>query len=84
MSIADWGWTDLLRFGTEPEHQSSNLMAMQGTAAGGPVHADGRQSAVRCECERKKLIGDAQDQFHPAGHRQLVIQALAVGVYGMR
>ena len=51
--------------------------------AGVTVATDGRQDASGCHRQRNEFIHDAQDQFHPVGHCQLVIQAFAVRVDGV-
>ena len=69
-----------------PELRTLNLelnCGAGGAAAGGKIGADGGQSAAGRDRQRKKFIHDAQNQFHPVGYCQLVIQALTVRVDGV-
>jgi len=59
-------------------------MALQWTATGGPVGTDGGHNASGCDGQCEEFVYDAQNQFHPVGHREFPVQAFAVSVDRMR
>ena len=58
--------------------------AMQGTVAGSPVGTDRGQDALGCARQCEEFIRDAQDEFYPVGYTEFVVNALDVGVDGVR